>query len=245
MRGSRRAPGGESGRPAGGLGAPNGARRAPNGMRGQSGRGSEARRSSGACSRTMVREVPIGTEPGVAYETRTATRNAVGTVQAAGWARRAPSHPPPTELGPPRTVIVVAVRARTPPVTRPAVAPATDSRRHQTPRTSSGQNVDAATAKANPTVSARLVLTASQLAAYGTTTATTAASRKVRIRGTSPPARRPMVRARKSWSMTPATEMVSPDAVERNAANAPPASTADRTVPSTPGATRDARRRVT
>ena len=37
--------------------------------------------------------------------------------------------------------------------------------------------------------------------------------------------------------MTPATEMVRPEAVERNAANAPPARTADRTSPSRPGAT--------
>ena len=45
--------------------------------------------------------------------------------------------------------------------------------------------------------------------------------------------------------MTPATEMVRPEAVERKAANAPPASTADSTVPRGPGATSDGRSRVT
>ena len=41
--------------------------------------------------------------------------------------------------------------------TRPAAAPASVSPRHQMPSTSSGQNVDAASAKASPTVSARPV----------------------------------------------------------------------------------------
>jgi len=54
-----------------------------------------------------------------------------------------------------------------------------------------------------------------------------------------------MVRARKSWSMTPATEMVRPEAVDRNAANAPPARMADRTVPRRPGAMTEGNSKVT
>ena len=107
------------------------------------------------CSRTMVRAVPRGTREGVARDTIVVTVKAIGTVHAAGWDSRAPAHPPRT---PPNTVTRTAVIARAPPATRPAVAPTVDSPRHQTPSTSSGQNVEAATAKARPTVSASPML---------------------------------------------------------------------------------------
>ena len=114
--------------------------------------------------RAVEREVLGGVQPhhgpggaagarasGVARDTIAVTAKAIGTVQAAGWDSRAPAQPPRT---PPNTVTRTAVIARAPPATRPAVAPTVESPRHQTPSTSSGQNVDAATAKARPTVSA-------------------------------------------------------------------------------------------
>ena len=113
-------------------------------------------RSSGLCSRTMVRAVPLGIRAGVANDTITATMNAMGMVHAAGCASRAPTHPP---CAPPATVTSTADMASRPPMTNPAAAPAVVKRRHQTPRTSRGQNVEAATAKARPTVSARPTLT--------------------------------------------------------------------------------------
>src|SRR4029079_4605740 len=189
-------------------------------------------RSSGVCSRTMVRAVPLGIREGVANETITVTRNAMGTVQAAGWASSAPTHPPCT---PPATVTRTADMTSRPPVTNPVAAPAVDRPRHQTPSTSRGQNVDAATAKARPTVSASPTPTESGETAYGTRTAPPAAPWSTGTATESPPVRALIHGCRRSWLRTPATEMVNPDAVERKAAKAPPASRADSSSPSTPG----------
>lgn len=68
----------------------------------------------------------------------------------------------------------------------------------------------AATAKASPTVSAMPALTAASDSPNGTATASTAAARKSRT----------LPRAR-SWLSTPATDTVSPDDVDKNAAKAP------------------------
>ena len=72
-------------------------------------------------------------------------------------------------------------------------------------------------------------------AAYGTITDSTVASRKPWATVKSSPVIRPSRRRSKSWSMTPATDMVSPEAVDRKAAKAPPASTADSVSPSWSG----------
>jgi hypothetical protein len=73
---------------------------------------------------------------------------ASGTVHSAGWARRVSAHEPaPSSLKNVRTTANPEVR---PPIARPARAPAAVSRCHQMPSTSSGQKVEAATAKASP-----------------------------------------------------------------------------------------------
>ncbi len=75
-------------------------------------------------------------------------------------------------------VTVAAAPASRPPTTSPASAPVTVSFSHQIPSTSNGENVDAATANARPTVSARPTCVASSETDAGTATAMTAPIRK-------------------------------------------------------------------
>ncbi len=183
----------------------------------------------------MIREVAAGTVRRVASETPIITAKAVGTVQAAGWASRAASNPWLV----PRTIVqVTAADARPPPTSRPARAPARVSPRHQIPSASNGKKVEAASAKASPTVSARLVRRAIRDSAAGIPTAITAPSRKPRTLALSRPRSR-------SWLSTPATETVSPLDVERKAAKAPAVSSAEIASPSVPGSIRSGRRRTT
>ena len=112
------------------------------------------------------------------------------------------------------------------------MAPASVSRRHQTPRTSNGQKVEAATAKASPTTAANPMWALGRLNRYGTTMATAALIRNERIRCVR---RRPILRANTSCESTPATETVSPDAVDRNAAKAPAVTSAPSSTPDSPG----------
>src|SRR5215469_13883141 len=98
----------------------------------------------------------------------------------------------------------------------PAIAPNGVSRRHQIPSSSNGQNDDAATANASPTTSASDMPDTSSAAPNGTTAARQVATRKPR----SPRSNNT------SCDSTPATDSVSPDDVDRNAANAPPATRA-------------------
>src|SRR5262249_49980913 len=105
-------------------------------------------RASGACMRSMVVPTSSGIERRVASEPATITVKASGTVHAAGWWSRMPAHP---LSGGPIIVVTTAAAAAPPPATRPAKAPAGVRPRHHRPSTSSGQKLDAATAKASPT----------------------------------------------------------------------------------------------
>src|SRR5262245_31730292 len=112
-----------------------------------------------------------------------------------------------------------------PPTSIPVAAPTQVSLRHQIPSSSTGENVDAASAKDIPTVSEMSVVRSTMATASGTTPATAVANRKSRTRPGST-----------SVDSTPATLTIRPDEVDRNAANAPAEVTAARISPSTPGA---------
>ncbi len=102
------------------------------------------------------------------------------------------------------------------------------------PRTSNGQKEDADTANASPTASATGRPPTSTLATRGTAMARTVPSLKCRTPRD----------GRTSWVRTPATAMVSPDAVDRNAAKAPPATRAPSRSPPTPPIMRSGSRRT-
>ncbi len=146
---------------------------------------------------------------------------AAGTVNNAGWVTNHGAQPPPNRL---RMLSTIANSTSEPPTTRPAVAPIQVSPRHQIPSTSSGQNVDAARAKDRPTLSERSSIGSSTAPAAAVPATTTAARRKSRTRAQS-----------RSVEITEATLTSSPDEVDRNAANAPAASTATVIAPATPG----------
>lgn len=165
--------------------------------------------------------VPAGIRDRVASETTTIVRKPSGTDQAAGQASIVWIQPAGAS---PARVASTALSAAPPPVTSPATAPGGVSPRHQMPSTSSGQNDDADTANARPTASATGTSVAATLPPSGTRIANSAAQRKLRA---------PHFGST-SWCSTPATAMVSPEAVDRNAAKAPPASSAPSSSPSTP-----------
>ncbi len=98
------------------------------------------------------------------------------------------------------------------------------------PSTSSGQKVEAANAKARPTAWATPTPSVSRARPSGTRTATTAPAWKART----PPKRRPIT----SWLITPATAIVWPVDVERNAANAPAVVSAESWSPAVPATLR-------
>src|SRR5690242_889170 len=124
----------------------------------------------------MLRAVPAGMVCGVSFDTTITVRKASGIVQAAGWTTRARAQP---AGGAPITFTRAAALAATPPTISPAAAPVVDMRRHQMPSTSIGQKVEAATANASPTVSARLRAPVTRKATYGTDIARSAAMRKL------------------------------------------------------------------
>lgn len=95
--------------------------------------------------------VPAGIRDRVASDTTTIVRNPSGTDHAAGHASSVCVQPGGARSA---RVASTAPSAAPPPVTSPATAPGGVSPRHQMPRTSSGQNEDADTAKARPTASA-------------------------------------------------------------------------------------------
>src|SRR6185437_1726417 len=140
--------------------------------------------------------------------TTTMVRNASGTVNTAGCASRACQSGGST----PAAAGSTAANARPPPSRMPAAAPASVNPRHQMPNTSSGQNDEAATAKASPTPWARSSDETASMNASGTDQAAIVAARKPRSRPGST-----------SVDSTPATLSTSPVAAETNAANAPAA----------------------
>ena len=119
--------------------------------------------ASGVCNRTSRRVVPGGTDAGVERDTTTVTKVARGTDHAAGWESRAPVHPGHPSTGRSAIDAKIAAVAATAPVSRPAIAPMVESARHHTPRMSSGAKVEAATAKASPTIVARPIGSTSRL----------------------------------------------------------------------------------
>ena len=104
--------------------------------------------------------------------------NAVGTVTAAGCEMMTPSQSPRST---PNVVATTAEPDSPPPTTRPATAPAAVRPRHQMPRTSSGQKVDAATANASSTAWATGTFTDKKVSTTPTATAMTVATRNVRM----------------------------------------------------------------
>src|SRR3954451_2294649 len=98
----------------------------------------------------MVRPTPAGTRARVARDTDTITVNASGTDQAAGSPSSTAGQP---VSGGPARLTALAASAAPPPASTPAAAPGAVSPRHQMPRMSSGQKLDAATANASPTTS--------------------------------------------------------------------------------------------
>src|SRR5699024_9129567 len=128
------------------------------------------------------------------------------------------------------SVAMTAPPEASPPPSMPTAAPYAVSPRHQIPRTSSGHNVEAATANASPTDVATLMSSTDTASTTGTSTATTVAARNAVTGGSR--------RLSTSWLRTPATETARPDDVDRNAANAPAVSSAPSNSPSVPPITR-------
>src|SRR4029079_19586253 len=130
--------------------------------------------------------------------------NAAGTVTIAGrWISS------PSRLSGSRTKRLSSTAAvdRTPPTSNPAAAQSAVGPRHQMPSTSSGQNVEAATAKTSGTVSAKSSRCTVSAIAIGNTADATAANRKSFHRP-----------RRTSVNSTPARLTTSPDDVDTNAA---------------------------
>src|SRR5436190_2450262 len=161
----------------------------------------------------MVVPTSAGTRPRVASDTVTMTRNASGTVQAAGSFTRIAAQP---DSAVPEIVTSTAATAAPPPATNPATAPVAVNPRHHRPSTSSGQKVDAATANARPTTIDTSSAPTRPASTIGTSPATIAENRKSR---TEP-------RPSTSVDSTPATLVSRPDELDRKAANAPAATSA-------------------
>src|SRR5690606_34272254 len=92
-----------------------------------------------------------------------------GTVTIAGCCSTHGAHPPVCAL---TTLATTATSTRPPPAHMPTITPSHVSLRHHTPRTSSGANVDAASANDMPTLSVRSSIgnsTASATATRATT----------------------------------------------------------------------------
>src|SRR6478609_1664353 len=124
---------------------------------------------------------------------------------------------------PPATATVTAVPDNSPPTTSPYAAPSAVSPRHQMPSTSSGHSVDAATAKASPTLRDSSSPDVTSDSGIGISPPTTAATRKSRTRPRST-----------SVDNAPAMLTSSPDDVAKNAAMAPAATSAASSWPAAP-----------
>ena len=161
-------------------------------------------------------------------DTAAIVANASGTLSTAGWVSRASSVPLRRLDHRPAKIAAVAAVA---PTTSPQAAPRAVSRSHQIPSSSSGQNVEAASANAQPTSTEMSSPRATSASSAGTTIAPSAAARKRRRRAA---ASRATLRP-KSCVTVPASDTSSPDAVDMNAANAPAATSAPSSSPPSPG----------
>ena len=122
----------------------------------------------------MNRWAWAGRRSRVARLTATIVPSASGTLHAAGWPSSTADQP---DVVLDTSVHTIASPDPRPPTRSPATAPTAVRPRHQMPSSSSGQKVDAATAKASPTARATPMSAAAIDTAHGTTTATTAAAR--------------------------------------------------------------------
>ena len=185
-------------------------------------------RASGACSSSIVRETSAG------------TRDA-GEQRAADHDGERARHRPGRRLGEQGLPASRGRRARAasqrppratsrPPATRPAAAPGAVSPRHQMPSTSSGQNVEAATAKARPTTWPTGRPAAGSARASGTDPASTAPRRKSRT-VPSPPPRPPAARPGRAPRRS---RRAGRTEVDRKAANAPATRSASSSWPPRP-----------
>ena len=156
---------------------------------------------------------------------------AIGTLQAAGFDTSTCHGPGGTASA---TVATTAPSESSPPVLMPASAPVTDNPRHHTPSTSNGQNVEAATANAKVTVVASPIDPIAGDSTAGTAVASSAATRKLCTPSMSPEVSRYSAGRTRSWSRAPVTATASPEAVDRNAANAPAARSASNALPAEP-----------
>src|SRR6266545_3153845 len=163
---------------------------------------------------------------------RVTGRGRRGRAGGAWWYRRRRVHAAGTLIrilaqpssGGPIIVTSTAATAAPPPAMSPATAPTAVSPRHHSPSTSSGQKLDAATANASPTTCDTSSSLIREESTIGTNPATIAETRKSR---TEP-------RPRTSVDSTPATLVISPDELDRNAANAPAATSAPSSCPMVP-----------
>src|SRR5690606_31464868 len=101
----------------------------------------------------------------------------------------------------------------------------------QMPNTRSGQNVDAASAKANTTELATGIGSDTKARTSGTATQTAAATRRAAIGDTRP--RNPSTPLM-PWATTPASAIDTPEDVDRKAANAPAVTSAVSSSPAVP-----------
>src|SRR5215469_1895834 len=115
---------------------------------------------------------------------------------------------------------MIAAQHPPPPTSTPAMAPFHVRFRHQMPRTSSGQKDDAAIANAHPTS----MLTEKFSTSSAASTATVPAASAHQRNDLTPP-------LSTSCESAPATLTSRPEDVDRNAANAPAATSAASTVP--------------
>src|SRR4051795_11339988 len=107
------------------------------------------------------------------------------------------------------TLTASAASTRPPPTNIPASAPGQDSLRHQMPSTSSGLNVDAASANVSPIDNEMSSGRSAIASPIGNSATSPVASRKSRTRPGST-----------SVDTTPATLTSSPDVLDRNTENA-------------------------
>src|ERR1700722_14611113 len=121
-------------------------------------------------------------------------------------------------------VAMMAAQHPPPPISTPAMAPRQVRLRHQIPSTSSGQNDDAAIAKAQPT---RMLAEKFSTASAATTATAPAPSAHQRNDRTPPRST--------SWERAPPPVPSSPEGVDRRAARAPAATSAASAVPAGPG----------
>src|SRR5699024_7475079 len=144
-------------------------------------------------------------------DTNMVTTRTNGTTHSAGYCSTTIVRPASSSRCPASS----AASDMAPPVTMPETAPVTVSPRHQMASSTTGANDDAVKVNTMATApaSARPVVT--KVATMGSTIARIAPTRKPR---TVPP--------KNSWETTPEMDTTSPEAVDRKAANAPPATRA-------------------